>query len=148
MGVFATRSPFRPNNLGLSAVKLVSIEQSPGMVSLIIEGGDFVDGTPVIDIKPYIPYTDAIEASAGYAQEPPDSILTVTFSEEALTFLDANTDTYPGLKSLIAETLELDPRPQYKPATDTRIYGLALYDLNISFRINNAQASVLEIKPA
>ncbi len=147
IGVFATRSPFRPNAIGLSVVRLIGIEHEQGKLSVHIEGGDFVDGTPVIDIKPYIPYTDAIEAQAGFAQDSPEQKLVVEYRLEAKKFLVENSLKYPGLSELITETLSLDPRPQYKPNTDDKVYGLSLFDLNIRFKIEDEVATVMTIEP-
>lgn len=148
VGVFASRSTFRPNMIGQSVVKLDSIVAENGRVSLNISGFDLLDGTPVLDIKPYIPYNDAVqEASSGFAPSAPDRVLEVVFSqnanEESLLLEGV---TRPNLRHLIVEVISLDPRPAYRrnePAG--RIYGVKLFDLDIRFRIENDVAEVLAL---
>ncbi|SFC39686.1 tRNA-Thr(GGU) m(6)t(6)A37 methyltransferase TsaA [Marinospirillum celere] len=130
-GVFATRSTFRPNGLGLSVVKLEGIDLSEG-VKLKLSGIDLVDGTPVVDIKPYLPWADSLPlAEAAWAPEPPQ-LLPVTFSLEA----DQQLNDHPEgtqLKQLISEVLAQDPRPAYQRATADRIYGVQLAGFNVKF---------------
>ncbi|WP_020409627.1 tRNA (N6-threonylcarbamoyladenosine(37)-N6)-methyltransferase TrmO [Hahella ganghwensis] len=145
LGVFATRATFRPNGLGLSAVRLASLITRDGETCLEIEGGDFVDGTPVIDIKPYVAYTDSLEATSGFAKESPQPRLPVIMEAEAESFLCSHSERYPDLKTLIIETISLDPRPQYKGADDSKVYGLALFDLNIKWQVVDHMARVIEI---
>ncbi|MBU6949963.1 tRNA (N6-threonylcarbamoyladenosine(37)-N6)-methyltransferase TrmO [Hahella sp. HN01] len=148
VGVFASRSPFRPNPIGLSAVRLLSVQEHEGLQVLSVEGGDFVDGAPVLDIKPYIPYVDAIEAEGGYAVEKPEPCLEVRFTEEAEHSLRQFSPQYPNLRELIIETIGLDPRPSYKKSqTDSKVYGLALYNLNISWRVYDDYALVSAVTP-
>lgn len=110
VGVFASRSPHRPNPIGISAVKLEKIDfNAEGGIEIHVSGVDILDGTPVLDIKPYLPYADSIpEASSGWA-ESEISRFPVSFSEAALAELEKRKD--PRLKSLIEQTLALDPRP-------------------------------------
>ncbi|ABC31958.1 uncharacterized conserved protein [Hahella chejuensis KCTC 2396] len=149
VGVFASRSPFRPNPIGLSAVRLLSVQERDGLQILSVEGGDFVDGAPVLDIKPYIPYVDAIDAAeGGYAAEKPEPCLEVRFTEEAEQNLRQYSLQYPNLRELIIETIGLDPRPSYKKSqADTKVYGLALYDLNISWRVHENYALISAVAP-
>jgi tRNA (adenine37-N6)-methyltransferase len=151
LGVFATRSTFRPNGIGQSVVKLHAIVQRKGKVCLEISGMDLLDGTPIIDIKPYVPFSDAIEnARGGMAQEAPE-LLAVTFSEKAaeqVQRLEKNPD-YPHLHSLIEGVLAQDPRPAYKKAKeDPKLYQVALFDLDIFWCIEDGGVQVLELKPA
>ena len=146
VGVFASRSTHRPNPLGLSVVELVEVQCDTQGVRLLVRGADLLDGTPVIDIKPYLPYVDSIpQASAGYAPDAPQATLSVVFSDAARTFLQDTRQRYPELERLVVQLLELDPRPAYKEAECGRQYGMALYDLNIRFVVCQQCAEVLNI---
>lgn len=139
MGVFATRSPFRPNNIGLSSVRLLSIdyEDKEGPV-LIVEGADLMDGTPIFDIKPYLPFTDSHpDAKGGFTDEvlKCTSPLNVILPDEVKERLSAE-----KIDSLI-EALKNDPRPQYHADKD-RIYGLEFCGINIRFRVEESTAIV------
>ena len=133
MGVFATRSPVRPNGLGLSVVKLEKIIIDNG-VSLIVSGLDLLNGTPVVDIKPYVPYADCINhAVNSFAASEPNT-LPVSFSQAAIAFCDhylAPNDV--DLQRLIEQILAQDPRPQYQKPDPERRYGINLYELDIHF---------------
>jgi hypothetical protein len=135
VGVFASRSGFRPNAIGQSAVALRGIEIGNGRLELHLGGVDLLDGTPVLDIKPYLPYADNIpDARGGYACDAPPHQKTVHFSLEAaqiVTNLDAA--RYPNLKTLIAVLLSQDPRPAYKGTVEQEAFGMRLWDLNIRF---------------
>ncbi|CAB0149773.1 tRNA (adenine(37)-N6)-methyltransferase [Pseudidiomarina piscicola] len=150
LGVFATRSTFRPNGIGMSVVKLLDIEQQAEQTLLHVEGGDWVNGTPVVDIKPYVPYADAIpEAQAGFAQEPPAAAMPVIFTSAARQSLQQLAATYPQLELLITQVLQGDPRPAYqqlKPSN--KLYGVRLYDLNVQWRVENNQNHVINISKA
>lgn len=148
LGVFATRSTHRPNPIGLSVVELSGIECSAGKVLLRLKGADLLDGTPVLDIKPYIPYVDSVaDASAGFAAEEPQTRLEVHFSEEAQVACDLLRTRYPQLRQLIIEVLAQDPRPAYQAERDERReYGFQLYDRNIRFRVAAGCAEVLSIE--
>lgn len=131
VGVFASRSTFRPNGLGLSVVKLESIDLTDG-VKLHLSGADLIDGTPVVDIKPYIPWIDGKpEAFAAWAAEPPD-LLTVRLQNKAQQQLAAHPKG-SQLKQLIMEVLAQNPRPAYQKIDTERIYGVKLADLNVQF---------------
>lgn len=149
LGVFATRATFRPNGIGMSAVKLLKSEISDSQVTLTVEGADLLDGTPIVDIKPYIPYSDCLpEASSEMAQEQQQDSLLVEFSEPAKMQIDElNLEPYPNLLTLIKQVLAQDPRPAYKKAkTDNKEYGIRLYDLNIKWQVNDNKCLVFAIE--
>lgn len=138
MGVFATRSPFRPNNLGLSCVRLdhVEWESEQGPVVHVL-GADLMDGTPIYDVKPYLPYVDAHpDARGGFTDQHQWKKLNVKLNEECSTMYSEE-----QLRALI-RTLELDPRPHYQDDPD-RIYGLMFDGHNIHFRVNGDQLEVV-----
>lgn len=139
IGVLATRSTFRPNPIGMSVVKLDEIAISENKVTLYISGIDLLDKTPIIDIKPYIPYSDAIpNAYAGFAQEQPKKDLAVIFSIEAQQALAKLKCDLPELTLLIEQVLAQDPRPAYKQnKADEKIYGMNLHDINIQWKMLN-----------
>ncbi|NMH65619.1 tRNA (N6-threonylcarbamoyladenosine(37)-N6)-methyltransferase TrmO [Shewanella salipaludis] len=151
LGVFATRSTFRPNGIGQSVVKLHGVVQRNGKVCLEISGMDLLDNTPVIDIKPYIPFSDAIhDAVGGIAHEAP-ALMTVNYTELASAQIAAYAaqPQYLDLAELIDGVLAQDPRPAYKKAKeDPKLYQVALYDLDIFWCIENAGIKVLELRPA
>ena len=146
MGVFASRSSFRPNNIGLSLVKFVKIERVSGQTRLHISGVDCLSGTPVLDIKPYVAYADSHpNALSGYAKEQPQATLSVTFSPD----LQAQTEE---MLALITQVISLDPRPayhqrpEYQALHPDKIYQLRLYDFEIGFIVDNdSQAKVITI---
>jgi tRNA-Thr(GGU) m(6)t(6)A37 methyltransferase TsaA len=141
IGVFASRSTFRPNPIGLSVVKLNHIGRVKGKLMLSLGGIDLLEGTPVLDIKPYLPYVDAIpEAVAGYAQQSPEKIFTVQFSESAhLTCVQMERSDYPNLRQMIVSLLQLDPRPAYSSAQHStegdREYGMRLHDFDLKWLV-------------
>lgn len=139
VGVFASRSPFRPNNIGLTVVRLVRVEQTPHGVELVVNGVDMVDGTPLYDIKPYLPHADSIpDAVGGYADQHKDDNLEVVFS--------CDTAQYPAaLVESIAYILKEDPRPHYQ--TDERVYGLNYDHYEVKFTVADGTAHVLSITP-
>lgn len=143
VGVFASRSPFRPNNLGLSLVSLSSIEVTEKDVIIHIQGHDLLDGTPVIDIKPYIPYVESKpDALSGFASASPEPVFEVCYSDEAEQQIRDNLE----LKTLITQMLSLDPRPGYKNEENSgRIYGFRLSDYDVRWQIRDNVAMVLEI---
>lgn len=147
-GVFATRSPFRPNPLGLSRAELLGIEERNGKVGIRLGGIDLVDGTPIVDIKPYLPYVDAIsDATGGRFQNKPVTLLEVEFSPDAEAQVGWQKRQHPRLKELITQVLQQDPRPAYQKNEDGRVYGVRLYDLNIRWQTRQGRARVLEIQP-
>ena len=145
MGLFATRSMFRPNPIGQSLVKLDSIEIGE-MIRLHLSGVDLLDQTPVIDIKPYIPYVESIpDAKAGLFQHPPVANIAVTFAAAALSQLEQFRESHPELKRLIEQVLGQDPRPAYHKE-EGRAYGVALYDLNICWVVRGEGFEVIAIE--
>lgn len=141
MGVFATRSPFRPNPIGLSSVTLNSIEFDKELGPVLrISGADLMDGTPIYDIKPYLPYTDSHpEAKGGFADSFVDYRLDVIFPDEFLREI-------PDEKRRAAiRVLEQDPRPSYQNDPD-RIYGTAFAGKNIRFRVRDKVLTVCGIE--
>lgn len=141
-GVFASRSTFRPNPMGLSVVELLAVDAASGVLTL--GGVDLVDGTPILDIKPYLPYADALpEARGGYAPEPP-AALNVAWLPEAQAALNALGKG--DLEGFISEVLAQDPRPAYKKQqVDERQYGVTLAGLNVRFRVHPQGVEVEEI---
>ena len=140
MGVFATRSPFRPNSLGLSCVKLLGVEQTEKYGTVIHVGGaDLMDGTPIFDIKPYIPYSDChLDAVGGFTDTAKDFLLEVIFPDVLLQKL-------PKEKQQAAiGVLSHDPRPSYQHDSD-RIYGLSFAGFDIRFSVRNSTLTVLEV---
>lgn len=147
IGVFASRSMFRPNPLGLSVVELKNIERKDNKIILNIIGGDFLDLTPVLDIKPYIPYADSINTTkAGYAEERPEVTLNVEFSESAKEQIKNNISTYPQLEKLIIEILQLDPRPAYQQKKQIKNeFAMKLYEFDLKWRIENEHVLVTSL---
>jgi hypothetical protein len=130
--VFASRSPFRPNALGLSCVELVSVNKG----SLTVRGADLMDGTPIFDIKPYIPYADCIpEAKEGWASSPSD-LLEVSFSDEVASLLSE------AEKAELCSILQNAPRPAYQDDPD-RIYGFAYGNREIRFIVKEKHLTVI-----
>lgn len=132
IGVFASRSNFRPNPIGLSVVELKKVEGT----TLQLGGGDFLDGTPVLDIKPYIPYADSLpHASGAYATSAPQPINHVQFSDAAQAQLPIfETESRPALRQLICDMLAYNPRPAYQSDAAERIYGTRVFDLDIRWK--------------
>ena len=141
MGVFATRSPFRPNNLGLSCVRLLDVEHTEKYGTVLHVGGaDLMDGTPIFDIKPYIPYSDCKpDASGGFTDQAADFLLTVDFPAELLKKL-------PEQKREAAiGVLSHDPRPSYQK-NEERVYGLTFAGFNIRFMVRDKLLTVLAVE--
>ena len=141
MGVFATRSPYRPNSIGLSSVRLLSVEESAdnGLV-LIVEGADLLDGTPIYDIKPYLPFTDSHpDAIGGFADEVREYGLKVNFSLQLLEKIPESK------RDALITILENDPRPSYKDDGDYE-YGMVYADLDIFFRVEGGTLTVTRIE--
>lgn len=140
MGVFATRSPNRPNPIGLSCVRLEGIESgTPEGTVLHVMGGDLMDGTPIYDIKPYIPYADChVDAAAGFSSEAPRGKLKVHIEEKWLRLLPQ------GRGESLMAVLALDPRPSYQNDTG-RVYGMAFAGLEVKFTVSGDILTVSEI---
>ncbi len=148
LGVLATRSTFRPNPIGMSVIKLDDITWDKQQLTLHISGLDLLDGTPILDIKPYVPYSDAIlDAKAGFAQTAPNGELAITFSEKATLSLHKQAKQYPKLRQLIKQVLAQDPRPAYKKyKEDQNHYGMSLYSFNIKWQMTSLSSiEVIEI---
>ena len=141
LGVFATRSPFRPNPIGLSCVKIESIEQTQNRGTVInILGADLMDGTPIYDIKPYLPHSDCItEAVGGFSDEVKDYCLKVEIPEQIKESFDRQ------FIETVTEILENDPRPSYHRDPE-RLYGFPYAGYEIKFRVQNDLLTVVEIK--
>ena len=142
-GVFATRSPFRPNPIGLSCVRLLGIEKRPekGMV-VEVEGADLMDGTPILDIKPYLPYVDCMpDARGGFADRVKGYALEVEIPEELLLKLPNEQ------QGCVREILAEDPRPSYQNDPD-RVYGMEYAGYEIKFRVKDYRLTVCEIERA
>lgn len=141
MGVFATRSPFRPNSIGLSCVKLIGIEHTADQGSVIhVAGADLMDGTPILDIKPYIPYCDAHpDALGGFTTNAGDYLLKVDFPSELLKLIPQDK------RDATLEVLSHDPRPSYQTDSD-RIYGLSFAGFDIRFTVENETLYVKEVQ--
>ncbi|EGV32382.1 Uncharacterized protein family UPF0066 [Thiorhodococcus drewsii AZ1] len=151
VGVFASRAPYRPNPIGISAVEHLGLIEEGRGLSLRLRGIDLLDGTPVLDIKPYVPYADALpQASNGFATPPETVALTVRFSEQALNDLaQADPKGELRLRELIAQVLSQDPRPGYMDRyPNRRNFGMRLYEFDIRWRLENGEATVTTIVQA
>ena len=141
-GVFASRSPFRPSRIGLSTVKIHEILKENGEVKIVVLGADLVDNTPIIDIKPYIPFVDAIpDAKGGFASEPPKQY-PVIFSKIAKEKL---ADLGERRIKACEETLSQDPRPAYKDENDDKVYYALIYNRDFMFVVKNGVIEVLDV---
>lgn len=141
IGVFATRSPFRPNPIGLSSVKLLGVKKTAAGSVLRVSGADLMDGTPIYDIKPYLAFTDSHpDALGGFADAKKEYALTVNFPRELLFRIPE-----PKQKALL-ELLSEDPRPQYIEDPD-RVFGFAFADLEIKFKVNKDVLTVIDVAP-
>ena len=140
-GVFATRSPFRPNPVGLSCVRLLQIRKSgPDGITLLVSGADLMDGTPIFDIKPYIPYTDCRpEAAEGFTEQTRQYRLEVVFPEELLAGIPEEKQ-----KALI-KVLEEDPRPNYQNKDPERVYGFYFAGMEIHFCVKDGVLTVKNV---
>lgn len=151
IGVFATRSSFRPNATGLSVVALLSVEVISSKVILHLGASDLLDGTPVFDIKPYLPYVDALpSAKGGFANNTPDIKMDIIFSKEALSqCAQAEKRLKTNIYLLIKEILQLDPRPSYQQGeVSNRIYAMKLHDFDLSWQYcENNKIKVLKASP-
>lgn len=152
MGVFATRSTFRPNPIGLSAVKFLGITKTDQKIFLDIQGIDLLDGTPVIDVKPYLPYADCItDATAGFANDIPQSSLKVIFTLETQQQCKQISQNHPDFIALVEQILSQDPRPAYKQQLNsnnkkTQEYAVYLYDFNIRWQVELNVCTVFSIE--
>lgn len=149
LGVFATRSPFRPNPIGLSAVQLNSIQTQANQVWLHILGADLVDGTPVLDIKPYLPYADALDAQADFATTPPEAPFQVRFSPLAERQLADSQLVGPQgteLRAMLEDLLRYDHRPAFHADDPERDYATRLYHLDIHWQVRGTALLVTKLR--
>lgn len=136
VGVFATRSPFRPNPIGLSCVRLLRIEGC----ELVVAGADLMDGTPILDIKPYLPFTDAHpEATGGFSDAVRENALTVVIPPELAEGLPSE------LRETLTELLAEDPRPHYQDDPE-RVYGFPFAGYEVRFRVQGRELTVLSVE--
>lgn len=139
VGVFASRSPFRPNNLGLSSVKLIRVEDGKYGKVLVVSGADLLDGTPIYDIKPYLPFTDCHQcATCGYAGEFVDYKLDVLGAELLNTIKE-------DIKNDIIACLSEDPRPSYQD-DEVRVYAMDYSNVNVKFKVKGKTLTIIEVK--
>ena len=141
MGVFATRSPFRPNAIGLSCVRLLKVEpNTPEGPVLTVAGADLMDGTPILDIKPYIPYADCqMEATGGFTDTAGDFLLKVEFPPELLSMVPEDR------REALIGVLRHDPRPSYQRKPE-RVYGMEFAGWNVRFRVEGEVLTVIEVE--
>lgn len=141
LGVFATRSPFRPNEIGLSCVKILSMEQTKDYGTVIhVAGADLMDGTPILDIKPYIPYADSHpEAIGGFTETANEYLLNVDCPDHLLSLVPEEK------RSAMIGVLSHDPRPSYQKDPE-RIYGLTFSGFDIRFHVKDDILTVIDIK--
>lgn len=139
LGVFATRSPFRPNALGLSCVRLLAVEKGPEGLMLRVGGADLMDGTPIFDIKPYIPYADCKpEASCGFAPDP-GALLRVAYAPGTAERIP------PEKRAALTGVLANDPRPRYQHRAE-RVYALDFAGHTVRFTVDGEELTVAEIE--
>lgn len=143
LGVFATRSPFRPNPIGLSCVRLLGVDlHTPDGPVIRVAGADLMDGTPIYDVKPYLPYADCKpEALGGFAAQPKQASLTVDFPEELLALVPER--KRQALRGVLAQ----DPRPSYQEDPQ-RVYGMTFGGLEVKFRVEGDRLTVCQVEPA
>ncbi len=141
MGVFATRSPFRPNAIGLSCVRLIAIAHDPAEGDvLVVEGADLMDGTPIVDIKPYLPFTDCRpEATGGFAEPVRERSLRVVIPEQWRAVLPA------PLGDTLTQVLAQDPRPSYQEDA-ARVYGMSFAGFAVHFTVADGVLTVCAIE--
>lgn len=152
VGVFASRSPFRPNYIGMSAVKLDGIRHENGSTVIDISGIDLLDGTPVLDIKPYIEDSDIVDScNRGWIDSiEPKSEIEVSFSNSFEKKYESHSEKYPDLRELVEQIIKQDPRPSFhknSPEPDGgHDYAFLLYDLDVHWNIRNSRATVTDIR--
>ena len=141
MGVFATRSPFRPNRIGLTVVRLIRMEEENGRITLVVSGADLMDGTPIVDIKPYLPYVDSVpDAVGGFTEQTERHRLTVDFPEKLKKYVPKQ--NLPAVMGLLAQ----DPRPAYQH-DGKRVYGVPYGEVDIRFVVEGDTLTVVEVVP-
>lgn len=146
VGVFATRSPFRPNGLGLSVVRYLGWERDKGELRVNIAGHDLLDHTPIVDIKPYVPYADhVLEASNGLAGSAPPFTQVNFSSAAAMACSELAAETHIDWRQLLIEVLQQDPRPAYHRSSSERIYGCRLYDQNVRWTTAQGDGFAIDV---
>ena len=148
VGVYATRSPNRPNPIGMSAVRLLGISEKKRQLRLAVQGGDFLDGTPVLDVKPYVPYADAIDSAHSAWATEPQTLLPVRWSDSAKVVL-AQCEQAERLQCLIEETLAQDPRPGYERGKDGRPgqrWMMQIGGHDVSWQVEDGVAAVIKLE--
>ena len=141
LGVFATRSPFRPNRIGLTVVRLIRMEEENGRITLVVSGADLMDGTPIVDIKPYLPYVDSVpDAVGGFTEQTERHYLTVDFPEKLKKYVPKQ--NLPAVMGLLAQ----DPRPAYQH-DGKRVYGVPYGEVDIRFVVEGDTLTVVEVVP-
>lgn len=148
VGVFASRSPFRPNPIGLSVVRNLGVERNGSRLILRVGGVDMLDSTPVFDIKPYVAYADSIaDSDSGFAEIAPGHKRDVVFTKDAEEKLGALEGIHPGIEALIRGVLSQDPRPAWRAnKKDSKQYGMSLYDVNIKWRIDDNSVTITDLE--
>ena len=140
VGVFASRSPFRPNRIGISCVKLIKVDFGYKRITLYVTGADLMNGTPIIDVKPYLPYTDSRpDATNGFALDDINGLLDIKCNDELLMKIPF--DIVDGL----FETLKHDPRPSYQNDSE-RIYGMTYGNMQVKFKVDDKVLTIIEIE--
>ena len=141
LGVFATRSPFRPNRIGLTVVRLIRMEEENRRITLVVSGADLMDGTPIVDIKPYLPYVDSVpDAVGGFTEQTERHRLTVDFPEKLKKYVPKQ--NLPAVMGLLAQ----DPRPAYQH-DGKRVYGVPYGEVDIRFVVEGDTLTVVEVVP-
>ncbi|MCU7834622.1 MAG: tRNA (N6-threonylcarbamoyladenosine(37)-N6)-methyltransferase TrmO [gamma proteobacterium symbiont of Taylorina sp.] len=145
-GVFATRASFRPNPIGLSLVEIESIEQKGAQLFIHIKGADLLDNTPIIDIKPYVPYSDSIaDARGGFTDQIKENLFAVLFSQQAEKECEQASKKYPHIRQFIQQLLAIDHRPYYFKNIE-KSYSTRVYDYDLTWRIDGNQVEVISLK--
>ncbi|WP_038149280.1 tRNA (N6-threonylcarbamoyladenosine(37)-N6)-methyltransferase TrmO [Tolumonas lignilytica] len=146
IGVFASRSPFRPNPIGLSVVELKGIHQQGHKIWLELGGVDLVNGTPIIDIKPYLPFVDSLpDARGGFAPEAP-TLMPVKLTDEMEIRCQQIAREYPNIRDFLLQVIAQDPRPAYRKADDDdKIYGVRLLNFNVKWQVREGVAIISAI---
>lgn len=140
LGVFATRSPYRPNPIGLSCVRLLRLEHTEEGPVLVVSGADLMDGTPILDVKPYLPYADAVsDARGGFTDDQEKKRLAVIFPQELSEGLEEEK------KKALTGVLAQDPRPSYQ-SDENRVYGVSFAGYNIKFTVKGDELTVCAVE--
>jgi tRNA-Thr(GGU) m(6)t(6)A37 methyltransferase TsaA len=145
-GVFATRASFRPNPIGLSLVEMAGIEQQGARLFIHVKGADLLDQTPIIDIKPYIPYTDSLpEAKGGFTDQIKEELFEVEFSDDAQQDCILAQKKYPDIQTFIRQLLSLDHRAYFYKKIE-KVYSTKVYDYDLKWIIKDRKVEVVSLK--